>query len=208
MVEQRIAWFRGYGGKTGDARIDVESAAGVRTPVVPPSFKPLMPILTLPSRIELWRAALRLWWQHPLLGIGPDNFRHVYGRALDLDPYDDRIHANSLYFETLADLGVLGVTALAALIVALSRTAMNGWRRARSEERLFVLGLSGALGAFFLHGAVDYFLPFTPTNGLFWLLAGTLVGVSPPLGSKLLNDVELAARQQPARGVAQCSDGE
>ena len=56
----------------------------------------------------LWRAAFVAWRAHPLLGIGPDNFRHrsreFLGRASD-----ERMHANSLYFETLADLGCAGL---------------------------------------------------------------------------------------------------
>jgi hypothetical protein len=37
--------------------------------------------------------------------------------------------------------------------------------------------LGAALLTFFLHGAVDYFMEFTPTYGLFWLVAGLLVGL-------------------------------
>lgn len=181
MVEEKISWFRGYGATTGDTRVQVEPATGTLPPIATPPGKPPIPILFPPDRIELWRGALRLWAQHPLLGIGPDNFRRAYGPVLGLSPYDDRIHANSLYFETLADLGLIGFAALLALMSALSMTARNGWRIAASiEQRILGLGVVVAVSAFFVHGVVDYFLPFTPTNGLFWLLAGATVGVLPP----------------------------
>ena len=32
------------------------------------------------SRGTLWRAAISAWRSHPLLGIGPDNFRHLSGK--------------------------------------------------------------------------------------------------------------------------------
>ncbi|MBV9544447.1 MAG: hypothetical protein JOY61_08710 [Chloroflexi bacterium] len=48
-------------------------------------------------RLELWRAALKVFLAYPLLGVGPDNFRHVYGSALGLDAWDQRVDANNLY---------------------------------------------------------------------------------------------------------------
>jgi hypothetical protein len=194
MVEEGISWFRGYGTKTGDTPIRIEPAAGAVPAVVAPLGEPPMPILPSPARIELWRAALRLWAQHPLLGIGPDNFRRSYGKILGLNPYDDRIHANSLYFETLANTGLLGLAALLALTMSLFVTARNGWRRDTTEQRVLGLGLVLATSAFFVHGAVDYFLPFTPTSGLFWILAGATVGVlSSP--SKRLRDWKTGNRR-------------
>src|SRR5664279_1589786 len=34
------------------------------------------------SRTALWRAGLLAFRDHPLLGLGPDNFRHAYGDYL------------------------------------------------------------------------------------------------------------------------------
>ena len=49
------------------------------------------------------------WREHPLLGLGPDNFRRAYNRYLGLRRPDERLHANNLYFETLASLGLAGI---------------------------------------------------------------------------------------------------
>ncbi|MCS7311672.1 MAG: hypothetical protein NZ742_01970 [Acidobacteria bacterium] len=35
-------------------------------------------------RADLWRAALRMMAERPLLGVGPDNFRRLYGRYLGM----------------------------------------------------------------------------------------------------------------------------
>jgi O-antigen ligase len=126
----------------------------------------------MPARPELWLAAVRLFRQHPLLGVGPDNFRRRYpeviapksGKKYD----DDRLHANSFYFETLADLGIFGVAALVLLLVALGRAVLAHARARRLP--LLACGIAAAL--FFVHGLLDYFLEFTPLYGLFWLTLG------------------------------------
>jgi hypothetical protein len=134
--------------------------------------------LLYPGRLELWSAGLRMWLDHPLLGAGPDNFRHRYTAYLAPGQYDDRLHANSLYVETLATLGLAGLAALGGLVAALVWSARRVLRAPDPSARLLGLGLAAALAAFFVHGAVDTFLAFTPTYGLFWLLAGLLGGLA------------------------------
>ncbi len=131
-------------------------------------------------RRTLWRGALAAFRAHPVLGIGPDNFRHLSGEYLGRTDTDPRMHANSLYFETLADLGALGALAFAALVVAFAAAARRAVRA--PATRLWALGFGVALGTYLLHGALDYFLEFTPTYALFWLLAGTLVALATPAG--------------------------
>jgi O-antigen ligase len=77
-----------------------------------------------PARNLLWGAAVRIWRAHPLLGIGPDVFRHMYGPELGLRIWDDRVHTNSLYLELLVGTGIVGLVAFLLLIaLALGRAA-------------------------------------------------------------------------------------
>ena len=89
---------------------------------------------------------------------------------------DARIHANSLYFETLADLGAFGALALLGLAVSLALATRDAIRK---KDALY-LGLSFAAGLFFVHGASDYFLEFTPTFGLCWMLLGLVAARAAP----------------------------
>ena len=116
---------------------------------------------------------MTLWRDRPLLGIGPDNFRRRYEAVLSRPGAaftDTRTHANSLYFETLADMGLMGLVALAGLIGAWIGAVVRV-ARARS---VLGLGVAIAAGTFFVHGVSDYFLEFTPTYALFWMLLGIL----------------------------------
>jgi O-antigen ligase len=91
-------------------------------------------------------------------------------------PYaDTRIHANSLYLETLADLGIAGILSLALIAWSWLRVV----RRHYAAGRLAGLGSGVAVGAFFVHGAFDYFFEFTPLFGLFWVLLGLTAACEP-----------------------------
>jgi O-antigen ligase len=168
MVEDGATWFSGRGAPTGDQVVSVEPSS--RPTVGPVRSAPSAERVPLPTRTELWTAALRLWRLNAILGVGPDNFRHRYSEAVHPAGggtfTDERMHANNLYFEVLADLGLAGLAALVLLICALARAALSASARA---DPLILLPLLAAL-TFFVHGTVDYFFEFTPTFGLWWLL--------------------------------------
>jgi putative inorganic carbon (hco3(-)) transporter len=142
--------------------------------------------MTLPepaSRSVLWRAAFRAWRQYPLLGLGPDNFRHVYHRYLGNNVViDARFHANNSYLEILANLGLAGVAVFVALLAGFWRAARRAVRAhgARSPEGLLTVGIAAGLAAYLTHGLFDYFLEFTPTYALFWLMAAMLTALGEP----------------------------
>jgi hypothetical protein len=192
MVHEGVTWFGEQGDAGLDAIVEVGAEAGPATaqaaPIIaaPPPGVGAAPLDRAPRRM-LWRAALMAWREYPLLGLGPDNFRRAYGRYLDrLSPapgprkYDERLHANNLYFETLASLGLAGVTALALVVVGLGRAARDALRRhgVRSPGGLLATGAAAGLAAYLVHGFFDYFLEFTPTYALLWLLAGLLTALS------------------------------
>lgn len=173
LVVENVTWFSQRGQAMPEQEVIVNpSLEGGPTAALDardvPAFAP-----DPPPRSALWRAAIVLWEGRPLLGIGPDNFRRRYEAVLSPSPTgqpytDTRIHANNLYFETLADLGLAGIAALAAIGIALAKLIRAHYFANRVDG--VACGLAAAL--FFVHGFFDYFLEFTPLFGLFWLLLG------------------------------------
>jgi O-antigen ligase len=187
LVHEHTSWFSERGSP------GLREAVEVTGPDLPWALaaRPRRSLIEVPTagaadsvpRRTLWRAAVAAFRAHPLLGIGPDNFRHLSGRYLGRTAApDERLHANSLYFETLADLGALGSLTFAALVVALAGAAARAFKA--PATRLLGLGVGAALGTYLLHGALDYFLEFTPTYALFWLLGGMLVALAFPTGAR------------------------
>ncbi len=130
------------------------------------------------NRPELWRAGWRMWQARPYLGVGPDAFRRVYGAYLGPRTLDDRVNANSLYVETLADLGLAGALALAFVFFAPALEVRRSWRKVTEPGRRLILGSAAVLLAFAIHGLVDCVWAITPLHGLFWIHAGLLVGIA------------------------------
>jgi O-antigen ligase len=180
LLRDNATWFSGSGNPAGDQAVVVTGRHLHETPpsqIVTSSLEAWVAPVA-PTRRELWAAAVRLWLRRPLLGVGPDNFRRLYPAVLALAPgrtnfRDDRLHANNFYLETLADLGLAGVAVLGALVFALVRTAQA---RMRARAGGLALASAVAVGTFFVHGLLDYFLEFTPTYALYWLLVALAGG--------------------------------
>jgi O-antigen ligase len=182
-VQEAVTWFSWAGtpvartylnvlGPAADATATYGSAVTLTSP--PADLQP-----PPPGRLTQWRIALRMARNRPALGIGPDNFRWMYGDFAGLRTWDTGSHANSLYFEWLADTGVVGFALFAWLGWRLLRASYSKLLsapvpdvNALGDVWIWRLGLAASLTAWFLHGVFDYFYEPLPTNMAFWLVAG------------------------------------
>jgi hypothetical protein len=158
-------WFSGDGIYPGLVEVHVETSgkqASERADLsrwLRPDVARLFVANVPPARGELWYAALRLAEGHPILGLGPDNFRLLYGKQLGLNRWDTKIRSNSLYLELLSGSGLAGLAAFCAMMIA------TRWNSGP---------LCIALGIFLTHGMVDAFLMTTPIYFAFWILLGQI----------------------------------
>ncbi|HEY7267383.1 MAG TPA: O-antigen ligase family protein [Solirubrobacterales bacterium] len=116
-------------------------------------------------------AALQMFGDHPIFGVGPGNYsRHYlsYSEQIGLDPRLSPREAHSLYLGTLAETGIIGGCALAAVLWLALRGAWRGRRSLRGADSLLAEGIFVALLSFlvaglFLHAAYPRYL---------WILVG------------------------------------
>jgi O-antigen ligase len=128
-------------------------------------------------RINLWQSALSMWRDHPLLGVGPDNFLYAY-RSFYILPAawqePNLSHPHNVFFDFLARLGLLGVIAGALLIAGYVQLI----RRAMPANRALAIGCAGFLAAMLMHGLVDHSFFLIELAYPFMLTAGVLVSVT------------------------------
>jgi putative inorganic carbon (hco3(-)) transporter len=98
-------------------------------------------------------AALRMWGDHPLLGVGPDNFEvHylAYSEKIGIDQRAERRGAHNLYLESLAETGVLGTFAFLGVVWLGLSGAWRARARLTGADALLGEALLVALAAFFI----------------------------------------------------------
>ncbi len=73
--------------------------------------------LSLTVRLEYWEAGLGMFRDHPLLGVGLNQFREYYAAYKPLRA-EETLHAHNAAVQVGAELGLVGLLTLAALLVA------------------------------------------------------------------------------------------
>jgi O-antigen ligase len=179
-IQEAVTWFSWAGTPVARTTLSVSGPESPTPDGAAPQVVVTAPPTVLqpppPARLTQWRIALRMARNRPLLGVGPDNFRWVYGYFAGLTTWDTGSHANSLYFEWLADTGLVALGVFLWLSWRLLRVSF--WNLApvgaRPDSMFWVwrLGLAASLTAWFLHGLFDYFFEPLPTNLAFWFLVG------------------------------------
>ncbi len=132
----------------------------------------LLAAAPLLQRLYVWQAALAMVADHPIVGVGLDNFLYYYPRYIlpqaALEP--NVSHAHNVFLDYWTRLGILGLITL---------TFLQGlfWGRVRNflirpvapYQRWLVLGLAASMVDFLVHGLIDnsYFL--IDLALIFWL---------------------------------------
>jgi putative inorganic carbon (hco3(-)) transporter len=131
--------------------------------------------VSLRGRTSEYLAAWTMFTNHPILGVGVNNYEAYYleySRQIGLDPRSESRSAHSLYLEIAAELGLAGLAVTGALILAAFRAIKRAYQQlqkigdtATAQMVLSVgVGLSGYLfAATFIHDAYPRY---------FWLLIG------------------------------------
>ncbi|MEZ5294282.1 MAG: O-antigen ligase family protein [Vicinamibacterales bacterium] len=180
VVHEGRAWLSTEGVPSPRTSVEIAGEAAATAPVATHGRLPGA-AHRLP-RLTLWEVALRIARDHPLAGIGPDNFRQTYGTYLGLAAWDRRVHANNMYLEALTGAGVFGLAAVVWLVRAGLVHVWRAWRRAPAEALAGPVLAAGVVIAG--HGLVDSFLGFTPTYVVFAITAG--LACSPALDAPRL----------------------
>jgi O-antigen ligase len=129
------------------------------------------------GRLTENRIALAMFADHPVFGVGPNQYRELYSgysRRLGDDPRPVR-EAHSLPLEIAAEQGVLGLLGwlAAGIAVALAALRSHVWREPIARALVAAL-ISYGVGSLFLHGS-QLRLPFL----LAGLLLATCIGRRP-----------------------------
>lgn len=120
------------------------------------------------GRYEYWKAAVNATHGHLLGGSGPGTFVLLWQRhATYFSPIQN---AHSLYLETLAEVGVVGLVLLVGFFALVIGAAVVVTARSRYETRIRAAAVAAALVAFAIASAVDWVWQIPALPAAFLLL--------------------------------------
>jgi hypothetical protein len=103
------------------------------------------------NRFEYWKVASRTFADHPLAGVGTSGFAVEWLRER---PFDESVRdAHSLYLETAAELGIVGLLALALFLAGVAIATRDA---IRAEGGAALAAAAGTLAVLAAHAALDW----------------------------------------------------
>jgi O-antigen ligase len=114
-------------------------------------------------RLKLWEASLAMIRDHPITGVGLDNFLYQYPDYVLPEAWQepDLSHPHNIVLDYWTRLGIGGVVVLLWLQVAFFTRALRLYQRLPDgDQRAIILGLIASMASMLAHGLIDnsYFL--------------------------------------------------
>jgi hypothetical protein len=125
------------------------------------------------GRYQFWEAAADAGSDQPLTGIGPGTYEYYWAREGSLPTFIRDAH--SLYMETFAESGMVG---LLLVLAAVATPFALGTRRLRSlvrEPRSMVAAATAGCVAFVVAAGLDWAWELTVLPAIFMFLAAALI---------------------------------
>lgn len=105
------------------------------------------------QRIRLWQVAAEMFSSRPVFGMGPGSFKEIFSRAGLLEAGPTHHHAHNLYLYVAAESGLLGLAALACVLILALLSVWTLWRD--GQHRNAALG-AALLVTIAVHEMFDY----------------------------------------------------
>jgi hypothetical protein len=152
------------------------------------------------SRYDFWRVGLNVWRDHPLTGIGQDNFAEAYllGRRSAEEPR----WLHSLPLRILVHTGVIGALLFLVFLVAAIRAAWKGAVR-RTPAGMTQAACLLPLIVWLVHGSLDWFweYPGLTVPALWFLGVAGALRIGPEGLDDALHGGEPSGRRFPRRAA-------
>lgn len=143
-------------------------------------------------RVAVWTSAVEMLRDHPLLGVGLDNFLYEYPKYILPDAWREPnlSHPHNFVLDFWTRLGFFGVLLLGALAILFFRRAWNDFKTTEHlYARALLLGLMASMVNFLAHGLIDAAYFYVDLAYVFWL---TLFLVQAPNGFQKTIDSDAA----------------
>ncbi len=125
-------------------------------------------------RVSVWQSGVAMIRDHPVFGVGLDNFLYEYPHYIQPDAWREPnlAHPHNIVLDFWVRMGIFGVVALAWMLWGFYRT---GLRKLTGANRALVLGLMASLTAALAHGMIDAAYFYVDLAFVFMLTFGVMM---------------------------------
>jgi O-antigen ligase len=137
------------------------------------------------SRVMLWGIGLRIFADHPVVGVGDIDLGTLFDRYGASGP-EHWGHLHNVALQLLVTLGAVGFLAATAMFVLVARTEWRAYRAARGRwlPEAVALGALAAFAGFHVHGLTEWTLGDQEVAVLLWITVGCAVAAGRIAGRK------------------------
>lgn len=137
------------------------------------------------ERINRWSCAIQMFEERPFFGFGPNTYAFEYARFQEPENltiistnFGDGGNAHSEYLGSMAEMGVLGLVSVLAIIASifyLGITLYISYGKTDKEMRTLVLSMILALVTYFFHGILNNYLDTDKAAMPIWAICAIFV---------------------------------
>jgi putative inorganic carbon (hco3(-)) transporter len=144
------------------------------------------------ERINRWQAALRMFYDRPLVGWGPGTYQFEYApfqrskeKTIISTNLGDHGNAHSEYIGPLAESGLPGLLSVIFILITVLYTGLKVYRTS-TDRQAKLISLSATLGlmTYFVHGTMNNFLNTDKASVPFWGFVAIIVALDMYYNSK------------------------
>jgi putative inorganic carbon (hco3(-)) transporter len=179
------------------------------------------------TRIDVWHSSLQMIRDHPIFGIGPDNFQRLYAPTRAQDKYNTLCppglgymqpgagsepclsHPHDEFLDFWLSAGIVGLVSFLWLLYVFWRQGLGIWRGpADLWARTLSLAVMAGMLAGMIHGLIDnsYFL--VDLSLFFWLLCAVISWLRETAATRADITPSIPATGTPASRLASLGAGE
>ncbi|HEY1590382.1 MAG TPA: O-antigen ligase family protein [Solirubrobacteraceae bacterium] len=142
------------------------------------------------GRYDFWRVALRGFLDHPLGGLGQDNFAQAY--LVSRHTGEEPTWLHSLELRLLAHTGAVGFLLFAGFLVFALGAYRLASRGADPRRRLVLAAALVPLAVWVVHGSFDWFWEIPALSGVVFAFLGAVVALESRRERKASSRVSVA----------------
>ncbi|MBI5303478.1 MAG: O-antigen ligase family protein [Chloroflexi bacterium] len=108
-------------------------------------------------RVSVWQSGWAMILDHPILGVGLDNFLYAYPKYISADAWREPnlSHPHNVVLDFWARMGIPGLIALGWMVFEFFKKGIGELREIKGNARALVIGLIASMSAALAHGLID-----------------------------------------------------